>query len=109
MKKETKKIKPSPSKLDSTSETFFYSFIGENVNITMFLTNAVDEKNDGTITINGYLLDIDETHFYLGDSDEEVTTALTKPKHYIIELAHEENEYTEILEKMEIPKDDKKN
>ena len=69
-----------PPKKKQPNELFFLSFIGEVVSITTTLkaseTLQLDEEVvqvDMPNTFEGYLLDVDDEYYYLGETSLEVS------------------------------------
>lgn len=77
--KKTRKIK------DQTETTFFLTFVGEYVQITTNIiskTEALSEEStvieEGPLRLQAYLLDEDESWYYIGGSPDQVTDAIKK-------------------------------
>lgn len=64
------------------------------------------EVTEGTIQTNGYLLDYDEEYYYLGSNADEISHCVKRDKVTLIQVMNVENTYTEMLETMEVPKND---
>lgn len=110
MKSKTKRKKPV------RSDTFFMTFIGEYVSVltTMMVTKAFQtedgvEEQTQPIVIQGFLLDMDDEFFYIGEVSNEVDRAVRKEFVNAIEIADEnESTFDSILEHVEAPEDSKK-
>lgn len=103
IEKTTKSKKQNPNGDTEFSNTFFLTFIGELVEIIGTLTDAQKEVS---IKIVGYILDVDKEFLYLGDTPEFINRAIKRNKVDLIEIINVEQEFTEILENLEIPQDD---
>lgn len=85
------------------SETFFFSFMGEYVEICGSFYHGNDEA---AIKIQGYLLDIDNVYIYLGDTPDEISNAVKKERVIWISVYTPDNEYRRILTDLEVPESD---
>lgn len=93
--------KPSRKKKTEFNDTFFLTMIGELVQI--YCRDVF--KNSG-LPILGYILDIDDDYFYIGDSPEEIVRCIKKSDVFMLEIYNEADESLRILENMEIPEDE---
>jgi hypothetical protein len=85
------------------NDTFFLSFVGELVEIAGSFYHGEAEN---AIKTHGYILDIDDEFYYLGDTPEEVTQALRRDRVIYIQVLTPANEYREILDQLEVPEDE---
>jgi hypothetical protein len=102
-----------PPKKKPTNELFFLAFGGEVVSITTTIkASETLQIEDETIqvdipnTFEGYLLDMDEEYYYLGDTSNEVSRAVRKEYAVVIEVAKIQKTKTRfdaILDEMEEP------
>ena len=82
MKKTTKK----PLEPNTFSETFFLTFIGEFVEVAgSFFHGEVEVP----IRIQGYILDSDDQFYFLGDTPEEISSAIRKTSVVYIEIVED--------------------
>jgi hypothetical protein len=91
---------------DGPYDTFFLAFIGELVEMVIPLSDMISE---GTITTKGYLLDYNDEYYFLGETPDEISHCVPRhnPKPRLIQVLSPENEYQEILEEMEVPKNER--
>lgn len=69
------------------ADSKLFRYLGmKNVNVIMKSIKGSQSMSDGTIirgnvVISGYLIDEDDTHYYLGPTIDEVTEAIVKDDH----------------------------
>jgi len=86
-----------------TSETFYSAFIGELVEvITQFKLGEAEAVG----TLSAYLLDVDEDYYYLGETGEEVSTAIKRTSVYSIRIIKSSTWKEKLLNEMEVPMDE---
>jgi len=61
---------------------------------------------ENAIKTSGYILDVDDEFFYLGDTPEEISQALRRDRIIYIQIITPKNEYRNLLDQMKVPKDD---
>ena len=98
-------MKRTRKSIPEENTIFFQAFMGEYVEIA---GSFVHENESMSIRIEGYLLAQDDNFFFLGKNPDEITHAIKKSNIVLIQTVTMENEYTEILNNMEIPPDNKK-
>lgn len=86
------------------SETFFLTFIGEFVEI---VGSFFHEKVEVPINIQGYILDTDNNYYYIGDSPEEITSAIRKDSVIYIQILKNVDPLEEVLRDWEVPEDER--
>lgn len=103
------KKKESPKPLASL---FFTTFIGEYVQLTTNVMQSVSSQNEEQIVtqeipviVEGFLLDLDETYFYLGSSPDAVEHAVKNDSIIHIAIVNPKSELEEYLDSVEIPED----
>ena len=102
-----KKPKSKKKKTQTTAgdyDTFFLAFAGEHLEIVAMLSSEVTE---GTIKTNGFLLDYNDEYYFLGETPHEITHCVKREKVTLIQVMEPGSVYQEILEEMEIPKDER--
>lgn len=99
-------------KKDSFTQLFHLTFIGEYVQLTTNMFTIVNEENDEVltshkvpVTIDGYILDIDEDYYYLGTTPHEINKAIKKDVVIFIGIVENKNVYDEILDSLQEPED----
>lgn len=92
------------------NSTFFDTFVGEFVHLVTKLPMQIDSSNEDSRTIQsdlfrleGYLLDIDEKYYYLGETNQEVGIAVSISEVLSISIA--KTELDGILDIIETPED----
>lgn len=85
---------------ETTSDTFYSTFIGELVEvITLF---KID--NDEAIgNMTSFLLDADNDYFYFGETSQEVDNAVKRDAVYSIRIVKKLDWKEELLKTVEIP------
>ena len=93
------------------NESFFQSFVGEMVSLTINATvptqavinddGVVEEVIEGPISFDGYLLDVDNEYYYLGDTSQEVSKAIRKENVISVEIVKSLNIFDKMLEDIE--------
>lgn len=63
---------------------------------------------ENAIKTMGYILDMDDEFYYLGDDPEEIVQAIRRDKVIWIQILTPENSYKEILKELEVPDDETK-
>ncbi len=58
------------------------------------------------IKVQGFILDMDDEFYYLGNTPEEIVRAVKRENVVYIEILNPDNEYRAILDEMEVPKDE---
>lgn len=67
-------------------------------------------NEEAAIKTMGYLLDMDDEYYYLGDNAEEIVQAIRRDKVIWIQILQPTNMYKDMLNQMQVPEDeDKKN
>lgn len=89
---------------------FHLTFIGEYVEIlTCFYQKHIEGNQDSIseqtvpIVIQGYILDIDDEFYYIGNNPSEVVRAIRKQDARAFEILQPKNVFDEILEHMPVP------
>lgn len=85
------------------TETFFLTFIGELVEIAGSFFHGNEEHN---IKIAGFVLDVDDEYYYLGDTPEEINQAIRRDRVIYIQILEQVDPVLEILQDLEVPKDE---
>jgi hypothetical protein len=95
-------------------ELFFLSFIGEYVTIILKReAKVLHQTEEGYIeetvpmTVNGYLLDMDDEYYFIGESPNNISRAILKKEVVYIEIVQVKTVYDEILDTMNVPQEDK--
>lgn len=105
MKKNIKKPKKTelqnPTEL---SETFFLTFIGEFVEVA---GSFLHDNSEVPIILQGYILDTDKDYYFLGETSEEITSAIKKENVKYIKIINEEDPLKEALTQWEVPTEEK--
>lgn len=95
------------NKHEFVSDAFFFSFMGEFVELCGSFFHG---ESEATIKLEGYLLDADDTYYFLGDDDQEIVHSIKKDRVIWINIKTIESEYQTILKDMDIPqKEEEKN
>lgn len=91
-------------------DTFVLAFMGEFVNIVTDIMIVEYVQNDtqtleqnAPMVAQGYVLDIDDVYFYLGDNPLEVARAIAKNRIVMISVERKKSKYEELLENMNDP------
>ena len=103
-----------PPRKKKNNDLFFMTFVGEFVSIlsTMDKT-AMVQTEEGIVeesiplVFQGYMLDMDDEYYYLGETQREVNRAIKKTSVNAIEIADQHDEFSEILDKAEVPSNKK--
>lgn len=85
------------------NETFFLTFVGEHVELAGSFYHSDQEA---AIKVQGYILDIDDEYYYLGDTPEEITNAIKRDRVIYIQVIPKVNEYQQMLMEMDVPETD---
>lgn len=85
------------------SETFWSTFLGEFVEI---LAEVVTPGAKVPLTINAYLLDIDNDYFYLGQNPIEINSCIKRSDVSYIEIIKQEDEATSLLKNTPVPENE---
>lgn len=103
--KKTQTIEPPPF------DVFFSSFAGEKVDLQLNILYSEQHQSEDALetktysmSSTGYLLDVDDNYYYLGDTPNSVTQAVRKNFVIQIRLTIDDNDgYVSILDKMPVP------
>lgn len=102
------------AKKKAQTDTFFMTFIGELVSVmTDLKSTSIENTEDGSVevttpfTFTAYLLDLDETYLYFGSTPNEVTSTMPKDMLKFMSITEDKDSFTEILDNMEDPQDEK--
>lgn len=95
-KKEPKKKSPS------SYSTVFQIFAGSYVNLVIKNIKGNNRGNITNLMFAGYLLDEDETHYFVGQTTEEVYLAVRKEEVSAIMIS---DEVKELMDSVEVPSD----
>lgn len=94
------------------NELFFQVFIGEVVSITTTIKSSetlqLEEETvqvDIPNTFDGYLLDVDDEYYYLGETSKEISKAVRKDQSISIEIAQLKTAFDAILDEMDEPEE----
>lgn len=92
--------------------TFAASFLGEWVRIVtkIKITETMETEegileNTAQLILRGYLVDYDDSFYYLGEIPNEVNQAVERRNAPIIQIEEQINVYEEILNNIDIPED----
>jgi len=98
------------TKKEKVPELFFTTFVGEYVRIvtTVVMTDTIETEegistSSAPLLTEGYLLDYDDNFYYLGQSPDNVTTAISRHTISQVQSGMEQparNVFDEILESM---------
>ena len=88
-----------------TSDIFFSTFLGEYVEI-ICKHEAVAE---GKLVVQGYILDMDEDYYFLGENPIEINACLKKEDASFISIMSKIDPNVELLENMPVPEDELEN
>lgn len=83
--------------------TFQLSFIGEQVEMVVSISGNQGEEGMPLI-INGFLLDMDDTYFYVGNTPNAISQCVVKEDVRLIAIVEEINELEEVLKSVPTPK-----
>lgn len=91
-------------KIKKVAEDFFFlNFIGEYVQVT----GGFSIQDGKAITsVDGYLLDQDDLHYYLGRSADEIHIAIKKDSVYSIEILALPDWRRDLLDDLKTPEND---
>ena len=96
-----------PKKKKSDNEIFFLTFVGEFViMMTKLKTTTSSHTEEGSVeetnmaTFDGYLLDVDDSFFYIGANGMEVSKAIRKDQVVYIEIIRPKDQYDGLLDNM---------
>lgn len=105
-KKQVKRVLKKRVTTQEPYSTFFLAFVGELVEMVIPLSENITE---GTIKTIGFLLDYDDEYYFLGETPDEISHCVPRnnPKPRLIQVLNPENLYTEMLEEMEVPANEK--
>lgn len=88
-------------KTTKVNESFFATFVGEYVRVILDLTiSETLETEEGVLNqstpmaVEGFLLDYDDTYYYLGDGPNNVSQAIKKEKVSAVQVAQIEGPKT---------------
>lgn len=101
--KPKKKIKKAGAKTSSPYDTFFLAFVGEFVEIVGRLS---DENSEESIKTIGYILDYNKEWIFLGHTPDEISHCVKRHRVTLINTLNPDNMYMEMLDEMEIPKNE---
>jgi hypothetical protein len=100
-------------KKKKVNDLFFITFIGEHVSVlTDFKTSQSVQTEEGTLeetsplVIQGYMLDMDDDFYYLGETAEEIR-AVRKTTVSAIEITKPQDEFSDILDSVKTPENKK--
>lgn len=100
-------------KKKSSSELLFLTFIGEKVVLTSTfkITDTVDSEEgvhqiELPLMLDGYLMDMDDEYYYLGEDPKSVSKAVRKDQILSIEIESMKTVYDQILDEMDSPIED---
>lgn len=88
---------------EELNDTFFLSFVGELVEMAGSFYHGDGEN---AIKTMGYILDMDDEFYYLGDDPEQISQAIRRDRVIWIQILTPENSYKEILDELEVPNDE---
>lgn len=99
---------------DNKFDTLFgQTFIGQDVTITVNVTNSVnfEMNNGGTVETmplfyEGILMDIDDEYYYLGDNPIEISHAIRKSSVVHIIINEQKTMYDALLDSVPNDKED---
>ena len=100
MKKTIKKKKTK--KKSTTLDTFYLAFIGEHIRLTGQFSTPQGTAVSG---IEGYLLDIDDDFFFLGDGPDSIKIAIKRDSIFSVETIEYKDELTKMLDEFPVPED----
>lgn len=91
---------------------FNITFIGEYVEIGMNLTDTYSTETaegyqSGTAlaTLRGYLLEVDDEYYYIGETPDAVEKAIRKEHVLTIDIVDQDKVFDKILEELDTPED----
>lgn len=100
-----KRLLGKKRKATEADDRLFLTFAGEYVtimtrqNISEAIETEVGLANASTpFTFNGYLLDFDSKFYYLGDSPDQVTTAIATNEVVLMQEVRQLDVYDKLLE-----------
>lgn len=103
-----------PPRKKKSNDLFFMTFVGEFVSILSNMDHtAAIQTEEGTVeetapmVFQGYMLDMDEEYYYLGETQREVSRAIKKVSVNAIEISDHKDEFTDLLDKAEAPSNKK--
>lgn len=92
--------------LRKASELFWVTFAGEYVEMLC----KYKTTDEAPLVIQAFLLDIDNTYYYIGDSPIQVNAVIRKEDLCFMKIIEQVDEATEYLEQMPVPqKEEDKN
>ncbi len=83
--------------------TFHLSFIGEEVEMIVNIKSAQGEEGMPLI-INGWLLDMDDIYFYIGNTPNAISQCVVREDVRLIAIVEEFNQLDEVLKNVPTPK-----
>jgi hypothetical protein len=104
-KKENLATTDGKEDYNGLTETFFLTFVGELVEVAGSFYHG-DQEN--AIKIAGFVLDVDDEYYYLGDTPEEITQAIRRDRVIYIQILEPINPYLDALKELEVPEDETK-
>lgn len=91
---------------------FDITFIGEYVEIILKVFSSFQEENEHGISggsvptsVKGFLLETDDTYYYLGDEPNSISRAVKKNDVSYVEMSEPNNFMENMLDQMPIPDD----
>ena len=91
------------------ADTFFRTFIGENVEVitigrlTVEDIDEVSVKSTAPLSFAGKLIDVDDEYYYLGEDENNIQVSIQRDKVISINLVKQVDPLTEMLENAPIP------
>ena len=92
------------------TNVFFETFVGEMVQIfcktkmkQILQDDHQTQEQESPVMFEGWLLDVDDYYYYLGDTPDEVCSAIDKTEFGSIHIVKEANLYDDILDSMDEP------
>lgn len=102
-KKKVLELPQEHDKSNSPKNAFYFSFIGELVEIICAGATTTTEIGMFPIVANGYLLDLDDEYLYLSDDALTIARAIKKTNIVTVEIVKQMTPSEEALVNMEVP------
>jgi len=96
------------------NDLFFQTFIGEYVLLlTKLKTTSIEHTEEGSTestnlaSFEGFILDVDDNFYYIGDDHQSVNKAIRKDQIVYIAITDPNSQYDTIMDEAKEPEDKK--
>src|SRR5574343_512079 len=93
-----------PPRKKKSNDLFFMTFVGEFVSVLSTMEHtAMMQTEEGMVEetapmiLQGYMLDMDEEYYYLGETQMNVSRAIKKSSVNAIEITDRKDEFSDLL------------